>query len=68
MLQTLWYVGIPSDNHVRFRGRPAKTVPAGCACWVPGGVFCVAASWLAGWPAGGRNWGPEKGRRISSFR
>jgi hypothetical protein len=26
-----------------------KLFEACCACWVPGGVFCVAVSWLAGW-------------------
>jgi hypothetical protein len=24
----VWYVGIHRDNHVRFRGRPARTVPS----------------------------------------
>jgi hypothetical protein len=41
-----------------------KLFRAGCACWMPGGAFCVAVSWLAG----GRNWSPEKGRRVSPFR
>jgi hypothetical protein len=36
----------------------------GCACWIAGGAFCVAASWLAG----GENWGPIKGRFVFSFR
>jgi hypothetical protein len=35
-----------------------------CFCWVPGGVFCVEVSWLAGC----RIWGPEKRRRVSPFR
>jgi hypothetical protein len=41
-----------------------KLFQAGCTCWIPGGVFCVAVSWLAG----GENWGPVKGRPVSSFR
>jgi hypothetical protein len=41
-----------------------KLFRAGCACWIPGGAFYVAVSWLAG----GRNWGPEKGCRVSPFR
>jgi hypothetical protein len=40
-----------------------KLFRAGCACWIPGGAFCVAVSWLAG----GRNWGPEMGRLILLF-
>jgi hypothetical protein len=40
-----------------------KLFQAGCACWIPGGAFCRAVSWLAG----GENWGPVKGRPVSSF-
>jgi hypothetical protein len=40
-----------------------KLFRAGCACWIPGGAFCVAGSWLAV----GRNCGPEKGRRAFFF-
>jgi hypothetical protein len=36
---------------------------AGCACWIPGGAFCILGSWLAV----GRNCGPEKGRRAFFF-
>jgi hypothetical protein len=59
-----------------------KLFQAGLACSIPGGAFCVAVSWLAGWLAAktgvlkravlflisGKNWGPEKGRLVSSFR
>jgi hypothetical protein len=53
----LWDVDIHSDNHVHFRKRLEKTetlkravlFQAGCACWILGGAFCIAASWLAGW-------------------
>jgi hypothetical protein len=24
-----------------------KLFQAGCACWIPGGAFCIAVSWLA---------------------
>jgi hypothetical protein len=41
-----------------------KLFRAGCACCIPGGAFCVAVSWLAG----GRNWGPEMGHRVSPFQ
>jgi hypothetical protein len=37
-----------------------KLFKAGCACWIPGGAFCVVVS--------GENWGPVKGRLLSSFR
>jgi hypothetical protein len=38
---------------------------AGCACWMPGGAFCIAVSWLAGWR---QKLGPWKGPSRSSFR
>jgi hypothetical protein len=41
-----------------------KLFQAGCACWIPGGAFCVAVSWLAG----GENCGLVEGRLVSSFR
>jgi hypothetical protein len=41
-----------------------KLFQAGCVCWISGGAFCVAVSWLAG----GENWSPVKGRPVSSFR
>jgi hypothetical protein len=40
-----------------------KLFRAGCACWIPGGAFCIAGSWLAV----GRNCGPEKGSRAFFF-
>jgi hypothetical protein len=40
-----------------------KLFRARCACWIPGGAFCVAGSWLAV----GRNCGPEEGRRAFFF-
>jgi hypothetical protein len=40
-----------------------KLFRAVCACWKPGGAFCVAGSWLAV----GRNCGPEKVNRAFFF-
>jgi hypothetical protein len=64
----MWDVDIHSDYHVHFCNMPAKTgdlkravfFQAGCACWIPSGAFCVAASWLAD----GENWGRVKGRFV----
>jgi hypothetical protein len=41
-----------------------KLFQAGCACWIPGGAFCIAVSWLAGWR---RKLGPCKGPSCFFF-
>jgi hypothetical protein len=42
---------IPATTTYDFVAGRRKIFQAGCACWVPGRVFCVAVSWLAGWLA-----------------
>jgi hypothetical protein len=59
----LWDVGIYRDNHVRFVAGRRKLFRARRTCWISGGAFCVAGSWLAV----GRNRGPEKGSRMFFF-
>jgi hypothetical protein len=44
----LWDVDIRSDNHVRFRGRPAKTVPSRVRLLYTGRCVLLSAL-LAGW-------------------